>query len=157
VAVFFVDSYPKPKVIYRSAEIVAKQPGLADLALLRLPTVDKMPSLVRLCPVTLLPTGPEIPAMAIGCDAGKAPSCLLEKLGGKKSARRPEGKETSSFWEVDRKHVLGRSGGPLIDGRGYLLGICSGSNREKTYFTHIEEIHKFLKSNGFRWLTVTSP
>ena len=91
-------------------------------------------------------------ALAVGWESGQAPTCLVEKGIRKKQARRPQEKETIAFWEVERKHVSGRSGGPLVDEKGYLIGICSGSNQEKGYFTHIEEIQRFLKRNGFRWL-----
>jgi S1-C subfamily serine protease len=46
----------------------------------------------------------------------------------------------------------GRSGGPLIDQRGFVIGICSGTSDGKGYFTHTHEIHRFLKQNAFDWL-----
>lgn len=153
VTVFFKDSYPKPQAVYRSAIVVAEMQGLADLALLRLATTDVMPEFIPVCPERLAPTATGIiSALAVGCDAGKAPTCLLEKLARKKMARRDNENERCTFWEVDRKHGSGRSGGPLINEHGYLVGVCSGSNKDKTYFTHIEEIHRFLRRNALRWL-----
>jgi S1-C subfamily serine protease len=152
VAVFFKESFPRSKVVYRSAETISEKVGLTDLAVLRLATTDVMPGYVRLCPEGLVPTGQGMRVLTVGCDEGNPPTCLSETVAGKKLARRQEGGAVASFWEVDRKYVKGRSGGPLLDGRGYLLGVCSGTNREKTYFVHIEEIHGFLKRQGFRWL-----
>jgi S1-C subfamily serine protease len=153
VAVFSRDSYPKPSATYRSAEIVAESNELADLALLRLATTDSLPASLRLCPERLVPTERGFPGLSVGCEAGKTPTCLLAKVEGKRQVRRQEQGQSASFWEVDRKHTLGRSGGPLLDRRGHLLGVCSGSSREKTYFTHPEEVRVFLKQHGFGWLT----
>jgi hypothetical protein len=46
----------------------------------------------------------------------------------------------------------GRSGGPLVDKRGLLIGVCSGVSKDKAYFCHIDEINAFLERNGFDWL-----
>ncbi len=151
VSVFFRGSYPKPKAIYRSAEILAQTRGLADLAVLRLATTDVMPGFVPPCPKEGLPSAPKTLVLAVGCAGGRAPTCWPETFAQKKSARRKDG-ETGVFWEVERTDASGRSGGPLIDAHGFLVGVCSGCKREKTYFTHIEEIHRFLNRNGFRWL-----
>jgi len=151
VTVFVKDSDPKPRTVYRSAKVVAEMEGLADLALLRLTTTDDMPGLVHVCPETKVQNHPG-KVLAVGCEAGKGPVGLLENVARKKWARRDDGNELVSFWEVDHKHARGRSGGPLVDQRGYLVGVCSGSNKEKSYFTHVVEIHGFLKRNGFRWL-----
>ena len=140
------DSIRKP---YRSANVIAELEGLADLALIRLATADEPP----LIPVCRDPKSQKLAGklLAVGCgDAGKPPTGLLETA--VKRLVRREGNELVAFWEVAHKHVRGRSGGALVDRRGYLVGVCSGTNREKTYFTHVGEIHRFLKRNGFRWL-----
>jgi S1-C subfamily serine protease len=152
VTVFFKESFPKRKVVYRSAETISEMPGLADLALLRLATTDTMPGYIRVFPEGMVPTGEGTRVLTVGCDVGNPPTCLSETLAGKKPARRQEGGATAYFWEIDRKYAKGRSGGPLLDARGYVLGVCSGTNREKTYFVPIEEIHGFLKRQGVRWL-----
>jgi hypothetical protein len=153
VAVLSRDSYPKPRATYLSTAVVAEKNGLVDLALLRLATTDSLPAGIRLCPERLVPTERDFPGLSVGCETGKEPACLLVKVAGKRQVRRQEKGETASFWEVDRKHATGRSGSPLLDKRGYLLGVCSGTNREKTYFTHPDEVRAFLKQNGFGWLT----
>jgi hypothetical protein len=65
---------------------------------------------------------------------------------------RREGRESALFWEVGRKEAEGRSGGGLVDRRGALLGVCSGTNKEKSYFCHVDEIRAFLKETGFGWV-----
>jgi hypothetical protein len=50
----------------------------------------------------------------------------------------------------------GRSGGGLMDSKGYFIGICWGtSNYEGTglgYFTPLKAIHKYLQNQGFEFL-----
>jgi S1-C subfamily serine protease len=150
ITVFPKDSSPEPRTVYRSAKVVAEMEGLADLALVRLTTTDDMPAFLRVCPQTKVQKLPG-KVLAVGCEEGKKPAGLLEDVARKKLARRDD-ETLVSFWEVDHKHAPGRSGGPLVDQRGYLVGVCSGSNRDKSYFTHVVEIHGFLKRNGFRWL-----
>jgi hypothetical protein len=61
------------------------------------------------------------------------------------------------FWEASGKPTAGRSGGLLMNRQGYLLGICSGISGETGYYCHIEEIHRFLKSNALSWLYEEAP
>lgn len=35
----------------------------------------------------------------------------------------------------------------MIDKRGFVLGIASGQNNDKGYYSHIDEIYRFLKDN----------
>src|SRR5438876_643662 len=85
-------------------------------------------------------TGPaEVPttavaALAIGSEAGAAPVCHMDLVAEKKRSRRPKDKNAIWFWELNKEPDPGWSGGPLIDKRGYLLGICSGRNDEKGYY-----------------------
>jgi S1-C subfamily serine protease len=154
IAVFSNESYPVPKKTYRSGEIVAELRGPEDLALVRIRTADNVPGFLRICPESKIPNPLVLPLLTIGCESRNSPTPLLEKRVEKKMAQKPGTKEPASFWMIDSKYSAGRSGGPLIDKRGYVLGICSGTNRDKSYFTHIDEIHRFLKNNGYRWLSV---
>jgi S1-C subfamily serine protease len=151
IAVFSEQSLPKPKVVYNSAKVVAETGGLTDLAVLRLAGTEAL-TWVPVCPEASLPKGEILRVLTVGCDAGRPPSCYFEALSGKKLARREPNGDIASFWEIDRKYAKGRSGGPLLDSRGYVLGVCSGTNNDKTYFIHIEEIQRFLIRHGFRWL-----
>lgn len=153
VEVFTKESYPKAKKKYPSAEIVAAMPGLADVALLRLRRTDDMPSYLQICPAGKGPNGMPITALTVGCGYGQPPTAIEEIGVERKTGQRRLGDQKGVFWQVEAKYPGGRSGGPLVDTHGRLLGICSGTNREKTYFTHLDEIHRFLIGNGFRWLT----
>jgi hypothetical protein len=151
MAVFSRDSYPKPAKVYSSVQLVARADDVRDLALLRVVTDDPMPGSLSLCPARLTPNQKGCKALCVGCARGEAPTCRITGIEKKLVQREKMGKVTT-MWETEEKQPEGRSGGPLVDGRGQLIGICSGRNREKSYFSHIEEIRNFLKANGFDWL-----
>jgi len=152
VTTFSATSYPKPWKVYRSVRLVAKADDMRDLALLRIVTDDPMPGSLSLCPARLVPDGMGFKALTVGCARGEAPTCLVDEVNGKKLVRRQAADKPAYFWEVDRKQRGGRSGGPLVDRRGYLLGVCSGTNKEKSYFCHADDVRAFLKGSGFDWL-----
>jgi S1-C subfamily serine protease len=157
IDVFSKTSYPEPDNTYAAAEVAAVWAGSADLALLRFRTTDPMPGILRLPGEReTLPTTTGA-VLAVGCEGGKAPKASVQKSVTRKIARRPEEKDSTTFWEMQANRTPGASGGPLVDRRGLLVGVCSGSNRDQTYFTHIEEIHRFLKRNGYRWLVEERP
>ncbi len=151
VEVFSPASYPRPHRRYRSAQVVAGTDDIRDLALIRLVTDDPIAGSLALCPARLLPRE-DFKGLSVGCGAGKAPRCQIDEVLGKKLVRREGEGKTASFWEVDREQLPGRSGGPLIDKRGLLLGVCSGVNDTKSYFCHTDEIRSFLERAGFGWL-----
>jgi S1-C subfamily serine protease len=151
VRTYSKSSYPNPENIYRSAKVVAVSAEM-DLALVRLTTTDEMPGTMRVCPVKAIPARLDSPALSVGCRMGEAPVCQVEKLLGKKALRRPDQDKAVQTWVSARAPKKGRSGGPLLDKRGYLLGICSGAADGKGYYCHIEEIHKFLKRSGVEHL-----
>src|SRR5262249_30656477 len=126
VEVHTYSSGPMPRLAraYRAASVVARTDGIDDLALIRLMTRDPLPSPLRICPPRLLPRAKVVPVLTVGCDEGAAPSCTVDRAE-KKPVRKPDG-ATGVLWEVTRKNAPGRSGGPLLDRRGYLLGVASG-------------------------------
>jgi S1-C subfamily serine protease len=150
VATFNLDAYPRPAHVYRSAEVVAASPDTRDLALLRVATNGKVPGTMDLCPHVVLPDRPGFRALAVGCGEAGGPTCLPAKVLGKKRVRRPGGGKGCVFWEVDQPSGKGGSGGPLVDRRGYLLGIQSGTSHGKAYFCHADEVRAFLEAAGIR-------
>jgi hypothetical protein len=148
VATFSRTSYPQVDKVYRSAQVVATLGDIRDLALIRIPTRDEPPGSLKVCPPQTIPEKKNFPGLAVGCTEGEAPTCSVDRIIGKKLVRRQGKGKPGYLWEVSRKHESGRSGGPLIDRRGYLLGICSGTNKQKSYFCHTEGIRAFLKQNG---------
>jgi S1-C subfamily serine protease len=144
VEIFTKDSYPKPKWDYDDAVVIKTQKAPEDLALLRVISADPLPAFLPPSRDQKFPKDAHIPVMSTGCDSGKAPISFLDNTVTKKQGKRPDGK-IGIFWEMDANRHPGNSGGPLIDKDGCLIGICSGTNNDKTYFTHHETILTFLK------------
>ncbi len=152
VSTFSAGSHPKTAAVYRMAEVIAQAPE-SDLAVLQWTTRDEMPGAAKVCPPSKLPEGKEFVALSVGCADGRPPTCALEDVKGRRKVRKPGVEGTVLCWETARAPLKGRSGGPLLDRRGYLIGVDSGAGDGKGYYTHIEEVHAFLKRNGLKWLT----
>jgi S1-C subfamily serine protease len=151
VATFSAESHPRPAKVYREAEVLA-QSAEADLAVLRIATRDDPPGLLRICPPGSVPEAKGLAALAVGCAAGGAPSCTLETITDRRKVRRPGAEAAVVCWEAERAPAKGRSGGPLIDRKGRLIGVASGIGDAKGYYAHTEEVHAFLKKNALEWL-----
>jgi S1-C subfamily serine protease len=147
VSTFSAQTHPMPNRVYE-ATVMATTNSLRDLALIRLATQDEMPGSLPLFPAQFETERNPFQALSVGCSRGAAPTGLIDKVLGNRKVQRKMEEGTAFFWEVDRKQVPGRSGGPLVDRRGYLIGICSGTNQEKSYFCDIKEIRAFLKPHG---------
>jgi hypothetical protein len=151
VATFSKASYPKPENVYDAATVVARWKE-QDVAVLRLVTGDVMPGTIRICPPRLVPREKNFAGLTVGCSKAEAPSCLADTVREKKLVRRPGEEGTAVVWELGNAPQGGRSGGPLLDKRGYLLGVCSGGGDGKGYYCHVEAIHRLLKKNALEWL-----
>lgn len=152
ISTFTSDSYPRPAKVYQKAEIAARTCDMRDLALVRIATEDPLPGQLRLCPSRLLPRNEQFDALSAGCGAAGAPLCLVEHVQRSRLIRRKETMKPARFWEVKRGQMPGRSGGPLLDRDGNLLGIASGVNGGKGYYCHATEIYRWLESGNFRSL-----
>jgi hypothetical protein len=152
IATFTADSYPEAAKVYTKAEVVALTKDMRDLALIRLTADDPPRGSLPLCPTQLLPKDKEFDALSVGCGAAAAPVCILEKVKDAKQIRRSEKMRPALFWEAAGEQTPGRSGGPLIDRRGRVIGVASGVNRGKGYYSHADEIHRWLKSTSFDFL-----
>ncbi len=152
IATFSEQSYPNRDTVYRAAKVVAKTEGICDLALVRMVANDRVVSFLPLCPIADIPKGEGFGVLAVGCMDGHEPRCVFGEVRGKKRIGHKTGAEFGYFWELGNAVRKGTSGGPLVDKRGFVVGICSGTNDGKTYFVHPAEIHRFLKQNVFDWL-----
>ncbi len=140
VQTFSADPNPKAAKTYDAAVVLERSKEL-DLAVVRIATHDKVPGVLPLC--VKAPDDKEFAALTVGCD-GKTPTCLAETVKGRKLVKRP-GEDAVVSWEVAAAQAKGRSGGPLVDKNGRVLGIASGIGDGKGYYVHTEEIVKFLK------------
>jgi hypothetical protein len=100
----------------------------------------------RRCPADKTPTKKDFPGLSCGVQAGQPPTCWADTVAGKKLVRKPGG-PSYQVWELLKEPAGGRSGGPLIEKRGKLIGIGSGRSDGRGYYTHLDEIYRFLKAN----------
>jgi S1-C subfamily serine protease len=96
--------------------------------------------------------GENQPVLSVGCSAGDFPTCLTEMLKGKIWLRRPASQR--SFWLTTQPAIGGRSGGPLVDATGSLIGICRGglaadaNHPAEGLYSSLQEIHLLLETAG---------
>lgn len=145
ISTYSAKSYPQPEKVYDKVQVLARAAG-PDLALLRLTTRDTMPGVLPLCPADQAPTEKDFPGLTGGVQTGQPPTCWADTVAGKKLIRKPGG-QSCHVWELLKEPASGRSGGPLIDKRGMLIGIGSGRSDGKGYYTHLDEVYKFLKAS----------
>ncbi len=140
-------------VVYRSARVLGGS-TLSDLAIVRLRSTDKFPEALPICPKGKGPRARAFNALSVGWPKNGA-TAQVERVRQKLLLKRPG--ETESIWsyETERKPTPGRSGGPLVDTSGQILGVASGHDEKSGYFTHFDEIHRFLRENGLQWLIDT--
>jgi S1-C subfamily serine protease len=137
--------------VCRSAVVLARS-AEADLAILRLPASTGLPKPLRLAAVKEVPKAP-CQALSVGWASGDAPTAQEEQVRRSALVRRPGEKTSVQSWQTERKQARGRSGGPLLDRAGRVIGVASGHDREAGYYVHVAEIYRFLKNNGLGWLT----
>lgn len=128
------------------AEVLARSAHL-DLAILRVALADLPP------PVPLAKAGARLEeVISVGWEEGASPTARAEVVKGTVRLRRPGEATAVLCWEAERPPAGGRSGGPLVDQAGRLVGIASGHDGTAGYYVHIDEIHEFLRANALRWL-----
>jgi hypothetical protein len=126
------------------AEVVERWPGV-DLALLRGLEPDP-PAFAKLAPVSASGES-SIPVLTVGCSSGRKPSLQTDRLK-RVIANKPDGTR-GTYWQGEVIPVTGRSGGPSFDAKGYLNGICSGTDMKNGYYVHVDEIRNHLKKSPF--------
>ncbi len=125
-----------------------------DLAILKVESdrglaVETLP----LAPVGAHPAAKSFTAFSFAYAAPGGPESQAEKVLGAPVISKKAGRKGFQFWKCDSLPVQGRSGGPLIDSTGRLIGICSGGDDKATYFTHCDEIRNALIQANLARLT----
>ena len=141
VEVFTAKSLPKPVSTYPGCETLFRAPG-PDIALVRLPAGKRKWANLQLTLAGGKEAAPHS-AWAIGCDDTREPRISAITLTGRKLVRRLDG-TSAFFWQAKGKAIPGRSGGPLLDRNGRLIGICSGTQGNMSYYVHPDEIYALL-------------
>lgn len=140
------------KRVNTAVEVLAKS-ARSDLGVLRvrLETGVTPPLPLPICPVEQNGLS-DVRVMSAGCDHGQVPTCTMERLKGRTLL--PRSNAYSAFWLTDGPIVHGRSGGPLVDAGGNLIGICRGGlaatkdQPAEGLFVAIEEIHAIVLQAG---------
>ncbi|MDY3552157.1 serine protease [Gemmata sp. JC717] len=126
---------------------VLERGAAADLAVLRL-TADGVPEAVPLAPVG----GKPKLVLSVGWEKGAAPGALDEVLKGQVRLRKPGAANVVTCFETVRKQAEGRSGGPLLDECGRVIGVATGHDGKTGYYVHADEVRSFLKANALGWI-----
>jgi hypothetical protein len=151
VHLFSAASFPQAQRVYRSASVLADLPA-DDLAVVRFAASEPVVPLT-ICPAEEASVELNSQVITIGCSHGEAPTCNLDRIVDYHPILRPEAKNAVLSWKLRGSSLPGRSGGPLVDGRGYLLGIASGVGDGQSYYVHLSVLRDFLDKSGLAWLS----
>lgn len=147
---FTRESYPEPAASVVGAAEVVRLAG-PDVMLVTVEVGDERISVLPLAGVGQRPKRFPIRAVSVGCPGGSPPVFRAETLTGKKWVRR-DGADPAFFWQAAEPPTGGRSGGPLLDAAGKVIGVCTAAADGRGYFAHLDEIHAGLKQHGQGWL-----
>ena len=130
----------QPSFTLRGAKAVVRRP-IADFALLQV-AVDPKQNVSQLSlapPEAKLKRFP-FEAYSIGCSLTDPPTGLKETVLGKRLAVRTED-AVAFFWQAEKPQARGRSGGPLLNTAGQIIGICAATSAEKGYYGHLSGVN----------------
>lgn len=144
------ETYPRPAWYGDGAEVVARWVD-PDLALVRFPTRGRVVPVRPLAPPWQRPKTFPVPALAVGVGGGGAAEAVPDTIRAREFVRR-EGKGPAFFWRTERAPEPGRSGGPLLDSRGRVIGVTVAVRAGAGYYAHHDEVLAALKRDGYGWL-----
>jgi len=130
------------------AELVAREDG-PDLAVVRFPAAPGVPAALKLAASGVTPKT----VASGGWEAGAAPTSRPEAIKTKARVKRPGEAVAVLCWETEQRPAAGRSGGPLVDEAGRLVGVAAGHDGATGFYTHADEVRAFLRRTGLNWLT----
>jgi Trypsin-like peptidase domain len=152
---FFTEqSMPEPAVEITSVADVVMTDKTADVVMYKLPWPQK--SIWKPSPLPLAKPGERpkrfpFEALSVGCSEGRLPSAMNETIRAKRLASKTE-TEIAFFWESASAPKPGRSGGPLLNAQGQVVGLCAANKDGLGYYAHLDEVLVALKASGHDWL-----
>ena len=148
------ENFPKPAWFGDGATVIARWPD-PDLALVRFPVGKREVAVLPLAPAWQRPKAFPALAASVGAASDDGVAARGERVEAKEFVKR-EGKGGAFFWQTKSPPEPGRSGGPLLDARGRVIGVAVAARDGAGYYAHQDEILAALKRDGHGWL-VTNP
>jgi hypothetical protein len=154
--------YPTPTVQPTDVSVAARQ-VTADFAILKvlLPRTAETPTppYARLAPPFERPKRFPAKVYSAGFNKPKDPENNAEEVPTVREATligkrfKGSGADLAILWETKESNEEGRSGGPLLDNEGRIIGICLAKDKvsHQGRFLHLDEIQAWMKKNGFGW------
>jgi S1-C subfamily serine protease len=142
--------YPTANWHQSNVKVLARWPD-PDVALLRFPLGEQRVSVLPLAPAWQRPKAFPVKARSIGVGTDPAATPHAETIQGKEFVTR-SGKQLALFWRTEDTPEAGRSGGPLLDGKGQVIGLAAATSGGRGYYAHHDEILAGLKRAGEGWL-----
>jgi S1-C subfamily serine protease len=146
--VYTAKSHPKLASL-ETAFVRARMPN-EDLAVLEAVLPD-FAGVVPICPKGRFQLRLPMAVMTVGGSPDGPPEIQFDTVKEKKLLHKPD-KTSALYWEADIPQQIGRSGGPMIDAQGHVVGIASGTWHGKGYYTYINEMYRALANAGYAWL-----
>lgn len=134
-------------------DVLLREPA-CDVALLRVRVGEQAPPSLPIAGFPVPGDIEEFDAVSVAF-AGTTPLPRVERVLAKKLLKRGS-LEATFVWETRARPEPGRSGGPLVDSAGRVIGVCRGAQDGRGYFCHQEEIAALLKKRGYAWLVPES-
>jgi S1-C subfamily serine protease len=150
---FFPKGKPRSEIVPIKTEVKSRMVN-EDLAVIRVGLKQAPPAVLPLCPRNEAPPkffDDPMPVLAVGLGIRGVPEAIVDQVRQFKLVKKPDGSK-AFHWEADKPQGLGRSGGPLVDTQGRVIGICSGTRENKGYYVSIYEIEASLKRNAWDFL-----
>lgn len=127
-----------------------------DLAVIIVRMKQPPPGVSPICPKESLPSKflkNPLTALTVGMGVGPVgiPEAVIDRVKEHKLIKKDNGSE-AFHWEAEKPQAVGRSGGPLLDSEGRVIGICSGTRGNKGYYVSGYEIRAALSRNGWEFL-----
>ena len=143
------DNFPQAAFYPDEVKVLARWPD-PDVALITFALKGKSFSVLPLAPAWQRPKAFPEPGRSIGLGKDPASTARAEVIRAREFIAR-DGKQPAFFWQTEAPQP-GRSGGPLLDGHGRVIGIAVAKGGERGYYAHHDEIVAALKRTGHGWL-----